>query len=171
MKNKIILSLALAGTLLVSCNLLTKNEKQTKEKMMDKTNEVRKKPFTSTHIFTATFEDIKFHTCMGRTAGCPDQCGSSGNMATFKVKEYKDFIVNGQGGTEKLTKYSVLISDFYKKDLKTAYVNEIKNLKKGDEVIIHIEYVYNTTKSTVRTIENLIGITKIHLPLKAQMEK
>jgi methionine synthase I (cobalamin-dependent) len=87
------------------------------------------------------------------------------------VVDGKDFIVNGQGGTEKLTKYSVLISDFYKKDLKTAYVNEIKNLKKGDEVIIHIEYVYNTTKSSVRTIENLIGITKIKLPLKVQMEK
>jgi hypothetical protein len=38
MKNKIIQSFALTGTLLVSCNLLTKNEKKTKEKMMDKTN-------------------------------------------------------------------------------------------------------------------------------------
>lgn len=149
--------MTLAGILLYSCNSAQheKTQQNVSDTIISKPLE-QKKPFTSTHIFSAKYEGTQFHKCLGLTANCPDKCGSSGNMATFKVTEYKEFEVNGQAGNEKLTEYSVLISDYNKKDLDKPYVPFIKNLKKGDMVTIHIEYVYDTTKSTV---ENLISIT------------
>ncbi|OJV36930.1 MAG: hypothetical protein BGO29_01985 [Bacteroidales bacterium 36-12] len=94
------------------------------------------------------------------TSLCPDKCGSSGDMAKFKVLKYIDFVVNGQSGTEKLENYQVLISDYYKNELEMPYVPIIKNLKEGDEVTIHVEYVYDTTQDTVMPVENLISIIK-----------
>lgn len=157
---KNILTLALTGTVFISCNFTEQNKNQAKEQQPIKTETVQKKPYTSIHVFTAIFEGITFHNCMGRTSNCPDKCGASGNQASFKVKSYKDFIVNGEAGTVKLSEYSILISDYYKKDLKKPFVNEIKNLKKGDEVVIHLEYIYDTSKSAVQTVENLVKITK-----------
>jgi len=157
---KNILTLALTGTVFFSCNFTEQNKNQAKEQQPIKTETVQKKPYTSVHIFTAIFEGITFHNCMGRTSSCPEKCGESGNLANFKVKAYKDFIVNGEAGTVKLSEYSILISDYYKKDLKKPFVNEIKNLKKGDEVVIHLEYIYDTSKSAVQTVENLVKITK-----------
>lgn len=100
-------------------------------------------------MFTAVYEGTSFHTCMGMTSLCPDRCGSSGEMAKFKVLKYKDFVVNGKFDTEKLDNYQVLITDYYKKDLDKAYVPVIKELQQGDKVTIHVEYVYDTTKNVV----------------------
>jgi hypothetical protein len=119
-----------------------------------------KKPYTSSHVFSAQFDGIQFHQCMGLTSLCPEECGHSGNMAVFTVKSYQEFVVNGQGGTEKLETYRVLISDFHKKDLNQPYVAQIKSLKPGDIVTIAVDYVYDTTKSTVQTVENILSITK-----------
>lgn len=134
--------------------------KEVSKNKVEITSTITPKPFTSTHVFTAKYEGISFHKCMGLTLDCPEKCGSSGNMASFQVIDYKDFVVNGQGGTEKLTSYSVLISDYYKNDLDKPYVSVIKSLKEGDEVTIHVEYVYDTTLATVATVENIISITK-----------
>ncbi|WP_088444588.1 DUF4377 domain-containing protein [Flavobacterium oreochromis] len=131
-----------------------------KRKMVTTSSQKLKKPFTSTHIFTAFFDGINFHQCLGRTALCPDKCGQSGNIANFRVKEYKNLIVNGQAGTEKLKTYQILISDFNKKDINEPFTKDIKTLKKGDLVTIHVEYVYNTTLSSVKTVENIISISK-----------
>lgn len=161
MTHKIILNIAFLAIIMFSCNNAQKDKAQPQvvdttatTKLMD-----QKKPFTSTHIFNAIYDGTKFHKCLGMTANCPEKCGSSGNMATFKVTNYKEFLVNGQAGNEKLTEYSVLISDYYQKDLDKPYVPVIKSLKKGEEVIIHLEFVYDTTQSTVSTVENLISIT------------
>ena len=119
------------------------------------------KPFTSTHVFTAVFQGTHFHTCMGLTSLCPDECGSSGEMAVFEVQDYEHFIVNGESGTEQLEKYQVLITDYYKNDLDKPYVADIKALEVGDKVRIHVEYVYDTTLDVIQPVENLISVTKI----------
>ncbi len=119
------------------------------------------KPFTSTHVFTAVYEGTHFHTCLGLTSLCPDECGSSGEMAVFDVLDYDHFIVNGESGTEQLEKYQVLITDYYKNDLDEHYVDDIKALEEGDKVKIHVEYVYDTTLDVVQPVENLISIEKV----------
>lgn len=119
-----------------------------------------KKPFTSTHIFTAKYTGTYFHICKGRTANCPKHCGNSGNMANFKVLKYKKFEVNGESGTEKLNDYQIQISDYNKKDFNKAYVATIKKLKKGDIVTIHLEVVYDTTKDFVAPEWKIISVKK-----------
>ncbi len=155
--------IALSVLFLASCGLkISQNQKQDEVSAQETvlTEEALTKPFTSSHVFTAEFEGVHFHTCMGLTSLCPEECGSSGNMATFKVLDYQAFVVNGQGGTEKLDSYHLLISDYYKKELDEPYVPFINTLEPGDIVNIHLEYVYDTTQSTVRTVENLVSIKK-----------
>ncbi|NLA24191.1 MAG: hypothetical protein GX879_04410 [Bacteroidales bacterium] len=143
------------GVFAISCN---SNQKYEADEIKE---EIVAKEFTSIHVFTAKFEGVEFHECMGLTALCPDQCGHSGNMANFKVIDYKDFVVNGEAGTEKLEDYHVLISDYYKNDLDKDYVPFIKSLNPSDEVEIHLEYVYDTSLDEIQTIENIISIIKI----------
>ena len=131
-----------------------------KKQVASATSQGLKKPYTSSHVFTAKFEGITFHRCMGRTALCPEECGQSGNMASFKVINYQDLVVNGEAGREKLEHYQVLISNFHKIDIDKSYVSDIKNLQNGDEVTIYLEYVYDTTLPTVQTVENIVRITK-----------
>jgi len=149
---RILIIIILIGIIATACNTAPKEDTNTEQN--------NAKPFTSTHVFVAEFEGIEFHTCMGMTALCPDQCGHSGNMAKFKIIEYKELNINGLAGTEKLDTYEVLISDYHKNDLNKDYVADIKSLQVGDEVTIHIDFVYDTTKTTVETVENIINITK-----------
>ncbi len=162
-----LVAIGIIAVLATSCSSpKTKNESAETQSVKDivsiKDDKAEKKPFTSTHIFTAKYDGTDFHKCKGMTSLCPDKCGESGNVANFKVVEYKDFVVNGQGGSEKLDSYQVLASDFNKKDLDKPYVATIKNLKKGDEVTIDVEFVYDTTKTTVQTVENIISITNLN---------
>ncbi|WP_276967958.1 DUF4377 domain-containing protein [Chryseobacterium sp.] len=123
-------------------------------------NQLSKKPFTSSHLFTARYNGTDFHQCMGRTALCPDRCGESGNLAKFSIIDYKNHLINGKAGTEKLKEYAVLISDYYKKDLNKPYVAAIKSLNKGDIVTINLDFVYDTTQPVVKTEQKIISITK-----------
>lgn len=160
MNNKLSLMIIVAGIMFSSCNSQTeKNEQQNSEPTIKSTEITQKKPFTSTHTFIAVYEGTGYTICKGKTANCPDKCGNSGNLANFKVKEYKDLVINGQAGTEKLENYAILTSDYNKKDIDKSYVDVIRNLKKGDEVTIQVEYIYDTTKSTVYTEEKLIQIS------------
>ena len=43
------------------------------------------------HETVAGFQGVSEHTCRGMTALCPDRCGHSGRMATFKIIEYIQF--------------------------------------------------------------------------------
>jgi hypothetical protein len=152
MKIKDYLCISILCTLLWSC--------KTQKLIQPDTETMNKKPFTSTHVFIAKFKEIKFHTCLGLTTLCPKECSNSGNFAVFNISAYKTHIVNGEAGTEKLTSYNIQISDYYKNEIKEDYVNLIKKLKNGDEVTIYVDYIYDTTKSVVKTEEKIISISK-----------
>jgi hypothetical protein len=49
------------------------------------------------HETVAEFQGVTYHECRGLTAQCPDRCGESGNIATFKIIKYISF--------EKLSQY------------------------------------------------------------------
>lgn len=139
--------------------ILTEEISKTKVEIF--TDEKLKKPFTSTHIFVAQFEGINYRICNGMTTLCPDKCGNSGEIATFRVIDYKYFMVNGEGGTQKLENYQVFISDYHRNDLDMPFVSKIRNLNEGDFVTIHLEYVYDTTLQNIYTVENLISLENI----------
>ena len=65
----------------------------------------------SSHDTEARFVGLSDHRCMGRTALCPDRCGESGKLATFKIVKYLDYKKPGQYGDPKREDFLVLIED------------------------------------------------------------
>ena len=49
----------------------------------------------------ATLKGIAYRRCLGRTALCPDNCGQSGDFATFDILTYVDYQKPGEYGDEK----------------------------------------------------------------------
>jgi hypothetical protein len=101
----------------------------------------------SKHETIAEFKGIRFHSCMGRTALCPESCGHSGEDAIFEIKSYTNYQKPGEYGDAKQSTYRIRVSDFSKKPVGDAAINEfVRKLKKGDQVILNWNHNYVTTK-------------------------
>ena len=64
------------------------------------------------HETLAEFQGIKYRKCMGLTGRCPEDCGSSGEYANFKIVKYLKFEKKGKYGGKQDTK-QIRISDFH----------------------------------------------------------
>ncbi|MGC4234318.1 MAG: hypothetical protein QM594_15170 [Niabella sp.] len=157
----ILLITAFLGMTFLACNKsrTIENESAAFEERIPET--VEKKPYTSTHIFEAKLKDIKYSLCMAYTTRCPVSCGASGDYATFEVIGYDTFLVNGEAGKDKLKDFTVLLSDYYKKDYDKNYVKYIRTLKSGDVVRLYVDFVYDTSQLSVGTVINILGFEKI----------
>ncbi len=117
----------------------------------------------SSHDTVATFEGLSDHRCRGATGLCPDRCGSSGKLATFKITKYLGYEKPGEYGDPKQDKFMLLIED----NLKNAKVAEpilkaITALKPGDSVRLKWNHDYVTrggSKSPERPIVSLTTLT------------
>mgnify|MGYP003579791592 CR=1 FL=1 len=143
-----------------ACNKKVSIEEWTEGTKIPPPASVKKKPNTSTHISEAKLRKTEFYTCMALTTACPKTCGASGDYARFEVTAYQTFLVNGEGGNEKLSSFSLHLSDYYKTDYSLNYVKFIRNLKNGDRVRFYIDYVYDPTKSVVFTDMKVLGFEK-----------
>jgi hypothetical protein len=90
----------------------------------------------SSHDTIATFDSLKEHRCMGRTALCPDRCGDSGTMATFSIIKYLDYQKPGKYGDPQAKTFSFLISK--------AGPELVKGLQTGDTVRLSWNHDYVT---------------------------
>lgn len=124
---------------------------------------VEKKPYTSTHIFEAKLQKVAFYVCSAYTTQCPKTCGASGDYARFEVTEYQTFLINGEGGREKLTTFNLHLSNYYKIDYGLNYVSFVRSLKTGDTVKFYVDYVYDLTKPVVFTDMKVLGFEKKQL--------
>jgi hypothetical protein len=94
-----------------------------------------KRELLSSHSTIARFDGLKDHRCMGRTALCPDECGHSGKLASFKIIKYLAYEKPGEFGDPKQEQFQILIQD-NKDNAKVAenILTAIRALKPGDEV-------------------------------------
>jgi hypothetical protein len=93
----------------------------------------------SSHDTEATFVGLKDHRCMGRTSLCPDRCGDSGKLATFKIVKYLDYKKPGEYGDPKQESFMVLIEDNMKHPkVPQAIRDAILALKPGD--LVHLKW-------------------------------
>ncbi len=153
----------LKNTILIFLVLLINNACvfiQQKQTLKYKEQKVKKRPYTTIHIFKAKLNKITYHICAANVIGCPEKCGASGDVAWFDVLEYKTLLVNGKAFNDKLKTYHVQLSDYYKKDINKEYVKLIRKLTISDTALIHTEYVYDTTLTIHRTVENIKKISK-----------
>jgi hypothetical protein len=69
-----------------------------------------KRETLAVHETRAEFLGIEEHVCRGLTALCPDRCGHSGKLATFRIVEYIRFESFSEYG-RKQEHFQVLIRD------------------------------------------------------------
>lgn len=69
----------------------------------------------SKHQTVAQFIGISYHECRGLTSLCPDKCGDSGDLASFRILKYVAYEKPGQYGDEQQKEYQFLVQDNMKK--------------------------------------------------------
>ena len=115
----------------------------------------------STHQTISRLKDVKFHTCRGMTALCPDRCGDSGEFASFEILEYKNYAKNGEYGDGKQSEFRVQLTDFNKKPLKNSVAKYVSKLEVGDRVELDWNHLYvdqNGSKFPVREVVRIIKL-------------
>jgi hypothetical protein len=151
--------------LLTQCKSVQINtlSKSNEVEMLNATdNKLSKNEFTTSHKFKAVFKGIEYYKCMGRTAMCPTDCGSSGNFANFKVLKYEKREGDDLPRGERLKKYTIRTSDYHKNSFNNANTTFIDKLKLNDKVDIEVVFIYDTTTPVVQTIEKVISIKRSH---------
>jgi hypothetical protein len=104
-----------------------------------------KSELLSAHKVEATFAGLEFRRCLGLTSLCPEECGDSGEFATFKIVRYLNYEKPGEYGDPKQQDYLVQVSDFHKNPKRDPKLLEwVRSLKPGDTVILSWEHRYVT---------------------------
>jgi hypothetical protein len=94
----------------------------------------------------AKFTGIAYQQCRGMTAECPDNCGQSGDFASFEIVSYLVYRKLGEYGDPKATTYTFQVEDNMK-NLKVPkeLAAEVRGLKPGDFVLLNWRHDYVTT--------------------------
>jgi hypothetical protein len=127
-------------------------------------NPGEKRKMLSKHQTVAQFAAITEHKCLGLTALCPDKCGQSGDMATFRILKYLAYEKPGQYGDEQQKRYQFLVQDNMKNPKVSAEVKAaIDALKPDDYVLLDWQHDYVSKAGAnypERTVLQLKRITR-----------
>lgn len=123
-----------------------------------------KREMLSKHQTLAQFTGISYHQCRGLTSLCPDKCGESGDLASFRILKYVAYEKPGQYGDEQQKDYQFLVQDNMKKrkvspELKAT----IDALQPNTYVLLDWQHDYVTregSKFPERTVIQLKPITR-----------
>lgn len=104
-----------------------------------------KRKMLSKHRTVAQFEGVSYHRCMGRTSACPDQCGNSGTMASFRILKYLAYEKPGKYGDPQQKRYQFLVQDNMKNVKVTTEIKTATDgLQTGDYVLLDWQHDYVT---------------------------
>jgi hypothetical protein len=99
------------------------------------------------HETVAEFRGTNYHRCLGLTTLCPDRCGESGTLATFRIVNYLNYEKLGEYGDPKCDEFAFLVESNMKypkvpDDIRAA----INTLKPGDLVLLSWKHDYVTSQ-------------------------
>jgi hypothetical protein len=99
------------------------------------------------HETVAEFRGTNYHRCLGLTTLCPDRCGESGTLATFRIVNYLNYEKLGEYGDPKCDAFAFLVENNMKHpkvpdDIRAA----INTLKPGDLVLLSWKHDYVTSQ-------------------------
>ncbi len=127
------------------------------EKVVDEQREL-----LSRHETLAVFDGVDFRLCRGRTALCPEQCGDSGEFASFTIKKYLKYEKLGQYGDPEQRNFLVQVSDFHRKPKGDPKILEtVKGLEKGDHVLLSWNHDYVTKQGTSSPERPIVKLEKV----------
>ena len=119
----------------------------------------------SSHDTEATFVGLTDHRCLGKTSLCPDRCGHSGKLATFKIVKYLDYKKPGEYGDPKKEDFMVLIEDNLKQSkVPQAIRDAILALKPGDLVHLKWNHDYVTKGGSKYPDRPIVALVSINPP-------
>jgi hypothetical protein len=97
----------------------------------------------SDHQTVARLKGVAYRQCRGRTALCPDQCGHSGDFATFEVIAYRAYKKAGEYGDPKGKEFTFQVEDNLK-NLKVAkaLAEQVRGMKEGDYCLLDWRHDY-----------------------------
>jgi hypothetical protein len=114
------------------------------------------------HETVAEFCGTSYHQCMGLTSLCPDKCGQSGTMASFKITKYLSYEKLGEYGDPKCEQYVFMLEDNMKRPkVSPAIQATVASLKKGDLVFLSWHHDYVTVGGSSGPERPLIKLQKI----------
>jgi hypothetical protein len=93
----------------------------------------------------AQFTALAYQRCMGMTALCPDNCGDSGDFATFQITAYLKYNKLGQYGDDPAKTYTFQVNDNHGTlKIPQEYAAKVRALKPGDYVLVNWNHEYVT---------------------------
>jgi len=99
------------------------------------------------HETVAEFRGTTYHRCMGLTSLCPDKCGESGTLATFKIVNYVMYEKLGEYGDPKSDEFAFLVEDNMNRSKVPADIRAAVNaLTQGDIVLLSWDHNYVTSE-------------------------
>ncbi len=114
------------------------------------------------HDTVAEFKGTRYHRCMGRTGLCPDKCGNSGSLATFRIVHYIAYEKPGQYGDPKREEFAFLVEDnMNNRKVSPEMHAAINALEEGDVVMLSWEHNYVRDESGARPERPLTRLEKI----------
>ncbi len=104
-----------------------------------------KRDLLSRHDTVARFVGVAARQCRGLTSLCPDDCGQSGDFATFEIVGYVVYEKLGEYGDPKATEFLFQVAD-NRKNAKAPkeIADAAAALKAGDLVILNWRHEYVT---------------------------
>ena len=109
----------------------------------------------ATFLTLATFEGISYKECLGLTSLCPNECGHSGNMASFNIDQYLAFGKFNEFGDGKDGRFLVLLDNG---DGTTPLVDQIvyntmRALNRDEKVLLSWNHIYTIKQSGEFTMQ------------------
>ncbi len=130
-----------------------------------------KRELLSEHETVAEFLGLQYKQCLGRTSLCPDKCGSSGNVATFRIIKYLSYKKPGKYGDPQGTTFVTQVDDnLGKLKLPEEQVKLLRALQKGDFVRLDWHHDYVTTGGSSSPERPLTRVVKISEAEARQLE-
>ena len=121
-----------------------------------------KRELLANHETLAVFDGVKYRLCRGLTAFCPEQCGDSGEFATFAIKKYLKYEKHGSTVIPKQKTFLVQVSDYDKKPKGDPKILEtVKGLTKGDYVLLSWHHDYVTKEGVSSPERPIVKLEKI----------
>ena len=121
----------------------------------------------------AKFTKIAYQQCRGMTALCPDNCGDSGDFATFEIMTYVKYNKLGEYGDEKAKTYSFQVNDNHGVlKIPKEYADAVRALKPGDLVLLNWNHEYVTREEDGTSASGPERpLTKVQTISKAEADK
>lgn len=114
------------------------------------------------HETVAEFRGTNYHRCMGLTSRCPDNCGHSGSLATFRIVHYIAYEKLGEYGDPQCEEFAFLVEDNINNPKVPADIHAtVNSLEEGDVVLLSWRHNYITSEGGSAPERPLTKLQKI----------